>query len=465
MRIVSGAVTSGGRSISYCSQKSFFFAGSVKENVITDKDYDAERYSSVLNGVCMSQDIQLWPERDAKVIDAHGTGLSGGQKARLNLARALYAKSSIVLLDDPFSSLDKSTRQRIINFIVLVAISEKRIIVVATHSAELLQKCQLILVLEQGRVITQGSFEFLITQGTSSFTKLLSFQNNAPETDTNNSNGKELTRDADSSPDTPKEFCSSGVIDSRIIFLYLRHVGMFMIIMTLTSMASMQLSMMSIDVWIEYWSGHNGMNSNTFVIISCALCSILMGTVAIRACSFAMSTLRAASSVFESLLYGIINSDINFFREFSSGTIVNLLGRDTYTIDDELPFSLNVLLAQLFTLLGGTIIILYSFYLMAAPLLLVTTMFYKLQYFYRMSSREVRRFLAANRSGVYLSLIELLHHGPLIRAECLRIFFLGKFASALNKDLSLTMTANMISYWLSIRMKMLGILLDRLPCS
>ena len=455
LKLIGGAASIGDRTASYCPQKPFFFAGTVKQNIIAGRSFDADRYASVVIGVCMGEDIKAWPEGDSKEVDVSGAGLSGGQRVRLNLARALYAQNPTLVLDDPFSSLDKTTKRKIINFILHLATAEKRTVIVATHSIDLLQKCQSVLVLEQGRVVTQGSFAFLMHQNHPIFTKLLSSQRivKSENTEVNEMRDVGGTR---SESKVPREFTSQGVISMDVICLYLRRIGTCMAVTTLISLASMQLAMTSVDVWIEYWSGHSTMSPQTFIVISAVLCSILTVTVILRAFSFAMSCLRAAAAIFQSLLSLILSFEIEFFQEYSFGTILNLLGRDTYAIDDELPFSLNILLAQTFTLLGGAIIVISSFWVMVIPLVLIAVVFYKLQLFYRMSSREVRRFLTANRSGVYLTLVELLHHGPLVRAESLKEFLIEKFVSALNKDLSYGMTSAMISYWLIIRMKLLG---------
>ena len=444
--------------MSYCPQKHFFFAGTVKENIIAGRTFDAYRYASVINGVCMSQDIQTWPEGDSKEVDVSGAGLSGGQSVRLNLARALYAKNPLLILDDPFSSLDKHTAMNIINYLLEVVTAEKRTLIVATHSVEMLQKCQTVLVLEQGRLVTLGSFQMLFDQNNPTPMKLLSHQTFSVS-ERLEVNEKRYTTNTCVESKQPKEFSSKGIISMGVVLLYLKLIGNRMVATTLISMVCMQVSMMSIDIWIQYWSGHSEMNKQTFIITSIILCAVLTVTVFFRAFSFAMSCLSAASAVFQSLLSFILSFDVEFFSDYSFGTILNLIGRDTYAIDDELPFSLNILLAQTFTLLSGAIIVITSFWVMMIPLLVIALVLYKLQFFYRMSSREVRRLMTANRSGVYLTLVELLHHGPLVRAESLNEFLIEKFATALNKDLSFCMNSAMISYWLIIRMKLLGVLI------
>lgn len=93
-------------SISYCSQEPWIFDASVKSNIVFNEVFDEERYRNVLELCVLNTDMENLQYGDETIVGEQGNMLSGGQKARVNLARAIYKKADIYLLDDPLSALD-----------------------------------------------------------------------------------------------------------------------------------------------------------------------------------------------------------------------------------------------------------------------------------------------------------------------------------------------------------------------
>lgn len=92
--------------VSYATQQSWIFEASIKHNIIFTNDYDETRYKAVVHVCALERDFELFQHGDATLVGDRGITLSGGQKARVNLARAIYKKADIYLLDDPLSAVD-----------------------------------------------------------------------------------------------------------------------------------------------------------------------------------------------------------------------------------------------------------------------------------------------------------------------------------------------------------------------
>uniref|UniRef100_A0A8B9VUZ1 Multidrug resistance-associated protein 4 n=1 Tax=Anas zonorhyncha TaxID=75864 RepID=A0A8B9VUZ1_9AVES len=92
--------------IAYVSQQPWVFSGTVRSNILFDKEYEKEKYEKVLKVCALKKDLELLADGDLTVIGDRGATLSGGQKARVNLARAVYQDADIYLLDDPLSAVD-----------------------------------------------------------------------------------------------------------------------------------------------------------------------------------------------------------------------------------------------------------------------------------------------------------------------------------------------------------------------
>ncbi|CAF0898354.1 unnamed protein product [Rotaria sordida] len=111
---VHGTVQQHVRSISYTPQSSWIFADTIRSNILLGKPMNEERYKNVIKACCLDVDLQNFGEvGDLLMIGDKGVNLSGGQKARISLARALYADADLYLLDDPLAAVDPKVAKKI----------------------------------------------------------------------------------------------------------------------------------------------------------------------------------------------------------------------------------------------------------------------------------------------------------------------------------------------------------------
>ena len=103
--IHSGKISIQGK-LGYAAQDPWLFDGTVRQNILFGNEYDDQRYNDTIQLCNMEQDIASFQDGSNEMVGDRGTTLSGGQKARLNLARAIYRDSDVYLLDDPLSAVD-----------------------------------------------------------------------------------------------------------------------------------------------------------------------------------------------------------------------------------------------------------------------------------------------------------------------------------------------------------------------
>ena len=108
----SGTITCQGTLV-YVPQVAWAFSGTIRENILFGQPYDQHRYTRIIEACALKEDIQQFPDRDQTVVGERGALLSGGQQARVSLARAVYAEADIYLLDDPLSAVDFKVGQHI----------------------------------------------------------------------------------------------------------------------------------------------------------------------------------------------------------------------------------------------------------------------------------------------------------------------------------------------------------------
>ncbi|NXP64227.1 MRP4 protein, partial [Chloropsis cyanopogon] len=149
--------------IAYVSQQPWVFSGTVRSNILFDKEYEKEKYENVLKVCALKKDLELLANGDLTVIGDRGATLSGGQKARVNLARlvAVYQDADIYLLDDPLSAVDAEVGRHLFEKCICQALHQK-ISVLVTHQLQYLRAANQILILKDGKMVGKGTYaEFL----------------------------------------------------------------------------------------------------------------------------------------------------------------------------------------------------------------------------------------------------------------------------------------------------------------
>ncbi|KAL4454238.1 hypothetical protein ABPG74_012195 [Tetrahymena malaccensis] len=144
--------------IAYVEQEPYIFSGKVVDNILFGKEMNQEFYNKVIEACCLKDDLASFKQGDQTEIGERGITLSGGQKARLSLARAVYSNSDILLLDDPLSAVDAKVAKQIHQMCLMGILKEKTILLI-THQVHFTKQCDRILILDQGQLIGQGTFD------------------------------------------------------------------------------------------------------------------------------------------------------------------------------------------------------------------------------------------------------------------------------------------------------------------
>ncbi|XP_056634781.1 putative uncharacterized protein DDB_G0282133 [Diorhabda sublineata] len=167
---LSGGIEIGGE-ISYSAQQPWLFQSSVRNNILFGSHFDKNLYKRVVEACALRNDFDQLPHGDRTIVGEKGVSLSGGQRARINLARAVYRKADIYLLDDPLSAVDTHVGKHLFDECVCEFLKGKTRILV-THQLQYLKKADMIIVLNEGVVEAQGTFDEL-SECNLDFTKMV----------------------------------------------------------------------------------------------------------------------------------------------------------------------------------------------------------------------------------------------------------------------------------------------------
>lgn len=155
--LVSGDIAING-TVSYAAQQSWVFESSVRNNIMFTEEFDEQRYQLVTRVCALEKDFELMAHGDQTIVGDRGVSLSGGQRARVNLARAVYKKADIYILDDPLSAVDPHVCKHIFKACIKGFLSDK-IVILVTHQLQYLTEVDHIVVMSHGQIQLQGSYD------------------------------------------------------------------------------------------------------------------------------------------------------------------------------------------------------------------------------------------------------------------------------------------------------------------
>ncbi|KAJ7517215.1 hypothetical protein O6H91_21G014900 [Diphasiastrum complanatum] len=150
-------------SVAFVAQLPWIQSGTIRHNVLFGQAYDHERYNEVLQACALDVDIAQMKGGDSREVGENGYNLSGGQKARLALARALYKDCEIYLLDDPLSAVDAHVAAWLLQHAIQGPLMAQKTRILCTHHIEALPLANLVVVMENGHIQFVGSPDSLGT--------------------------------------------------------------------------------------------------------------------------------------------------------------------------------------------------------------------------------------------------------------------------------------------------------------
>ena len=180
------------KKIAYVSQQSWTLSKTIKDNIVMGHHFDEKRFKDALTYSCFLEDLNDMPSRELTVIGNKGINLSGGQKARLAIARALYSDADVYLFDDPISALDINVGKKVMENGILGYLKGKTVLV-TTHALAYLPYFHNIYVMDEGKIVLEGNYDKLLSSDKfKDIYKDLELDNEKQEEDSKRKEGGEI---------------------------------------------------------------------------------------------------------------------------------------------------------------------------------------------------------------------------------------------------------------------------------
>ncbi|KAG1697029.1 hypothetical protein DVH05_017416 [Phytophthora capsici] len=497
-RCSAGSVAYRGK-VAYVSQQPFIQNATVRDNITFGLPFNADKYEEALRVSSLKKDLRILTAGDRTEIGEKGINLSGGQRTRVAIARAVYQDADIYLLDDILSAVDSHVGADIFNECIKKTLKSK-LVVLVTHSLSFVSQCDQITVIADGRIAEHGSYKTLMAKKNLLAQMVSNYVESENEEDEVNETSAESLEDCADANDEEdlaitgrrkssesrmhrrsrlsmrsddsqagieeegqlvvEEDRSVGDVSWSVYRVWINAFGgmcaAFMVV--LGFFAAQGLTLLA-TVWISYWSEEASKYPDSqmyyvyvYMLINLAYAVLLF----IRVMLLYLGSLHASRLLFNNLLNRILRAPTSFFDTTPLGRIVNRMSKDVYTLDETISDTLVDLIdtvAIVTITLATASFITPVFIVILLPVLFG---FYRSQRYFVKTSRELQRLDSISRSPIFALLSETLDGLSTIRAFGVESTFIGHNNYLLDKNQRAYFLNFTINCWLGLRLEFVG---------
>ena len=473
--------------ISYCPQTPWIITDTIKNNILFYNKYDEVRYNKVISLCQLENDFKKFIDDDDTLINSSSAGLSGGQKARIALARCLYKEADLYLFDDPFSSIDNSVKQAIFENSFCHFLKDKARILV-TNDLTNLTNVDKIIYMKKGSIIFTGTFEeykkyFSTDNLTFDFIKKRKKEEDPNDSDStiedkkenivkfyevdyNNENNEEKIN-----PYINKYFHSNkgNNVACKTYLFYIKLQGGYFVFITLLILiiasrfieSYRRAFIPSLTKSYKELQEKKETDKNNNENFTSTLQNNLPWYIKISLAGFAinflsefiinLTSIKSMRSIHEEMIYKLVKAPINLFHDIVPlGQIINHLTRDIEMVQGIVP-QVNFFFKLIFSLLSalGLCYIYNKATLFFSPIIIISSIFLAKSYIN--TGRTLMRLLRISLSPIMTILNESIKGVDIIRSSHMENKTIEKMYKKLDERYGISLYADGSLRWYNLR--------------
>lgn len=373
MRMTDGSVTMGVSSRAFCPQYAWIQNTSVKNNILFGQEYDEAWYKQVVEACALQADLAMLPAGDSTEIGERGITVSGGQKQRLNVARAIYFDADVVLLDDPLSAVDAHVGRHIMDNAICGLLKDKCRIL-ATHQLHILSRCDRIIVMSEGHIDSVDTFDNLM-KDSELFQRLMATtaqeENQTKEDSDNEEEHVDEKIEAKKSKKQEKavalmqaEERAADSVSWSVWGAYMAASGFILNwpLVAITLLLANGANVIT-NLWLSYWiSNKFNLSQGQYIGIYAGLgaCQVLV--------MFTFSTIlttagtNSSKTMLQRAMTRVLRAPMSFFDTTPLGRITNRFSKDVHTMDNKLTDAMRIYFLVLTMIITVMILIIVFFH-------------------------------------------------------------------------------------------------------
>lgn len=478
--------------VSYCTQSPWVINDTVKGNILFGRVYDEERYNNVLRCCALLDDIAVLPAGDKTEIGERGINLSGGQKARVALARAMYAKETkLLLMDDPLSAVDSHVSQQLFKEAITGEICKGMTRILVTHHVHVLSNCDKVIIFEHGRIKAQGKYQELLDSGIdfAGAVDVSKIKKSEQGETASSSEQKETIEKQQTKVEKKEEVVSEkaqaamknageklvkeeerkeGDVDSGAYLRYAKAGGWILVVLVLIVQALGRTSEIMASFWLALWAERMLEASATDDPFTDKETSFHVGIYALlgllgicglggRGIFLAMHRLKASTTLHDDLTHTILRAPVAFFDVTPIGRVLNRFAADMDKLDLELTQTISQGVNTVFSVLGALgAIVAATKGTFLIPLVPLGFMYYVIQKWFRKTSTELQRVTSVANSPIFADFSQTLSGTSTIRAYGVQNGFFDSCKNSFDNMNTAYLLVQLTGYWLALRLDMIG---------
>jgi ATP-binding cassette subfamily C (CFTR/MRP) protein 1 len=480
--------------ISYCAQTPWVVNATLRDNVLFGREYVEERYNEVVEACALLDDLVVLPAGDMTEIGERGINLSGGQKARVSLARALYSKKTkIMLYDDPLSAVDAHVGEHIFAHAITGPLTEGTTRILVTHHVHLLSRCNSVIVLDRGRITHHGTYKNLLAQGVdfagavdiskakvaaaADTTGIIADDDTKKPVEVENKPAKKEVALSDVKKDALKksgkklvkdEEREEGAVAGGAYMHYGRAGGLNVAFFIVLVQGLGRASEVMAGFWLAIWArrtleasqkGEPFSRGETNYYVGIYALFGFMGVMGltVRSILVAVHRLKASKKLHDELTHSVLRAPVAFFDVTPTGRILNRFAADMDKIDLELTQSLSQGVSTTFSVLGAVAAMIAATKgTFLVPLIPLSYVYFLVQKWFRKTSTELQRINSVANSPIFADFSQTLSGTSTIRAYGEESRFFDQCKSSFDTMNASYILVQLTNFWLGLRLDVLG---------